>query len=116
LTGRPLEPLPQPDEAFPTVIVDPMKAFQEIVGFGGALTDAAAETFAKLPKERQRELLDAYFDPVKGIGYSLARTPDGRLAAVVLNTTDKDKDFALWVDGRAAKARSPAHSIVTMTW
>jgi hypothetical protein len=35
---------------------------------------------------------------------------------VVLNTTDKDKDFALWVDGRAAKAKSPAHSIVTMTW
>ena len=68
------EPLPQPDEAFPTVIVDPRKAFQTIEGFGGALTDAAAETFAKLPKERQRELLDAYFDPAKGIGYSLART------------------------------------------
>jgi glucosylceramidase len=68
------EPLPQPDEAFPTVIVDPKKTFQEIEGFGGALTDAAAETFAKLPKDRQRELLDAYFDPGKGIGYSLART------------------------------------------
>jgi glucosylceramidase len=70
----PFEPLPQPDEAYPTVMVDPAKAFQEIVGFGGALTDAAAETFAKLPKERQRELLEAYFDPGKGIGYSLART------------------------------------------
>jgi len=68
------EPLPQPDEAFPTVIVDPAKAFQAIEGFGGALTDAAAETFAKLPRERQRELLEAYFDPAKGIGYSLART------------------------------------------
>jgi glucosylceramidase len=68
------EPLPQPDEAFPTIMVDPAKTFQEIEGFGGALTDAAAETFAKLPKERQRELLDAYFDPVKGIGYGLART------------------------------------------
>jgi glucosylceramidase len=42
--------------------------------------------------------------------------PDGRLAAVVLNKKDKDKDFALWVDGRAAKAKSPAHSIVTLTW
>jgi len=68
------EPLPQPDEAFPTVIVDPKKTFQTIEGFGGALTDAAAETFARLPRERQRELLDAYFDPAKGIGYSLART------------------------------------------
>ncbi|HSD28114.1 MAG TPA: glycoside hydrolase family 30 beta sandwich domain-containing protein [Vicinamibacteria bacterium] len=68
------EPLPQPDEAFPTILVDPAKAFQEMEGFGGALTDAAAETFARLPKERQRELLDAYFDPEKGLGYSLART------------------------------------------
>ncbi len=42
--------------------------------------------------------------------------PDGRLVAVVLNKTDADKDFALWVDGRAAKAKSPAHSIVTLTW
>ena len=46
------EPMPQPDEAFPTVMVDPSKAFQAIEGFGGALTDAAAETFAKLPKEQ----------------------------------------------------------------
>jgi glucosylceramidase len=68
------EPLAQPDEAFPTIIVDPAKPFQEIEGFGGALTDAAAETFAKLPGDRQRELLEAYFDPDKGIGYSLART------------------------------------------
>ena len=73
------EPMPQPDEAFPTVMVDPSKAFQAIEGFGGALTDAAAETFAKLPKERQRELLEAYFDPVKGIGYSLAPHPHQQL-------------------------------------
>jgi len=59
--------------------VDPKKAFQTIEGFGEALTDAAAETFAKLPKESQRELLDAYFDPAKGIGYSLARTHNQQL-------------------------------------
>ncbi len=68
------EPLPQPDEAFPTVIVDPSKAFQTMEGIGGALTDAAAETFAKLPRESQQRLLEAYFDPAKGIGYSLGRT------------------------------------------
>jgi glucosylceramidase len=67
-------PLPQPQEDVPTVMVDPAKTFQTIEGFGGALTDAAAETFAKLPEERQRELLLAYFDPAKGIGYSLCRT------------------------------------------
>lgn len=68
------EPMPQPEEHFPTVMVDPSKKFQVIEGFGGALTDAAAETFTKLPKRAQRDLLDAYFDPVKGIGYSLGRT------------------------------------------
>jgi len=40
-------------------------------GIGGALTDASAETFAKLPPRKQREILDAYFDPNKGIGTRL---------------------------------------------
>ena len=39
-----------------------------------ALTDASAETFYKLPKDKQQELLIAYFDKEKGIGYTLART------------------------------------------
>jgi glucosylceramidase len=69
-----LTPLPQPDEHFPTVMVDPAKAFQQIEGIGGALTDAAAETFARLPRAAQERLLEAYFDPSRGIGYSLGRT------------------------------------------
>ncbi|WP_167616722.1 glycoside hydrolase family 30 protein [Maribellus sediminis] len=65
---------PQPDEHFPTLILDPAKRFQTIEGFGGALTDAAAETFYKLPKQKQDELIKAYFDSDEGIGYSLCRT------------------------------------------
>ena len=38
------------------------------------MTDAAAETFAKLPKDKQQEVLKALFDPEAGIGYTLART------------------------------------------
>ncbi len=67
-------PMAQPDEHSPTVIVDASKTFQVIEGIGGALTDAAAETWAKLPPESQRELLKAYYDPAEGIGYSLGRT------------------------------------------
>jgi glucosylceramidase len=67
-------PMPQPPEAQETVFVDPSKTFQTIVGIGGALTDAAAETFYKLPADKQREILTAYFDPQNGIGYSLGRT------------------------------------------
>jgi len=64
----------QPLETQICVFVDPAKRFQTILGIGGALTDAAAETFAKLPKAKQQDLLDAYFDVSKGIGYTLART------------------------------------------
>ena len=42
--------------------------------------------------------------------------PDGQLVAVVMNRTDADKDLALWVDGRAARTKSPPHSILTLTW
>ena len=66
--------LEQPEEASYTVMVDPGQRFQTIVGIGGALTDAAAETFAKLPADKQEEFLTAHFDADKGIGYSLGRT------------------------------------------
>ena len=64
----------QPLETEPCVFVEPGKSFQTIIGIGGALTDAAAETFFKLPAETQKEFLQAYFDPEKGIGYTMART------------------------------------------
>jgi glucosylceramidase len=56
------------------IFVDPSKTFQTVLGIGGALTDAAAETFYKLPEDKQREFLTAYFDPQNGIGYTLGRT------------------------------------------
>ncbi len=70
----PFRPLEQTSEREIYVFVDPAKTFQTILGIGGALTDAAAETFAKLPPVRQQELMQAYYDPDKGIGYTLART------------------------------------------
>ncbi|HKI69200.1 MAG TPA: glycoside hydrolase family 30 protein [Verrucomicrobiae bacterium] len=66
--------LPQPSEKQQCIFVDPSKEFQTVLGIGGALTDAAAETFYKLPKEKQEEILKAYYNPQDGIGYSLART------------------------------------------
>ncbi|PWT71892.1 MAG: glycosyl hydrolase [Bacteroidetes bacterium] len=64
----------QPLETQPCVFVDPGQTFQTFMGVGGALTDAAAETFAKLPKQKQDEILQQYYDPVKGIGYTVGRT------------------------------------------
>jgi glucosylceramidase len=71
LTFQPSEPT---SEGKVYVFVDPKKAFQPFIGIGGALTDAAAETFAKLPAARQDELIAAYYSADRGIGYTLART------------------------------------------
>src|SRR3984893_15423880 len=68
------KPMGQPLETQICVFVDPARKFQTILGIGGALTDASAETFAKLPNAKQQEILNAYFDVSKGIGYTLART------------------------------------------
>lgn len=65
---------PQPIESEVSVFVNPEKQYQTFIGIGGAITDASAEVFAKLPKDKQRELLNAYYDKEKGIGYSLIRT------------------------------------------
>ncbi|HEX8461653.1 MAG TPA: glycosyl hydrolase, partial [Segetibacter sp.] len=64
----------QPLETQVCVFVDPTKTFQTHIGIGAAMTDASAETFAKLPKDKQKEFLKAYFDKKDGIGYTLART------------------------------------------
>lgn len=64
----------QPLEKQVCVFIDVSKTFQTIEGIGGAITDASAEVFYKLPLQKQKELATAYFDLEKGIGYSLART------------------------------------------
>jgi glucosylceramidase len=71
---RAFEPLEQPDENYPTIMIDVDKTFQTIEGFGGAFTDAAAIVFAKLSKEKQEEFLKACFDPNEGNAYTLCRT------------------------------------------
>ena len=67
-------PARQPVETEIAVFVEPNITFQNFMGIGGAITDASAEVFAKLSKEKQQELLDAYYTSDRGIGYSLLRT------------------------------------------
>ena len=56
------------------LVVDPAQRFQEMVGFGGALTESSAWVLAQLPPEARREVIRRYYDPQDGIGYTLART------------------------------------------
>src|SRR2546422_3442760 len=68
LVFKPSEPT---SEGKVYVFVDPRKTFQPVIGIGGALTDAAAETFAKLPAARQDDVIAAYYGSDRGIGYTL---------------------------------------------
>ena len=50
-----LGPGEQPPETELAIFVNPDKRFQTFFGIGGAITDASAEVFAKLPSEKQDE-------------------------------------------------------------
>jgi len=60
-------------ERQPIVFVNEKVTFQTIEGIGGAITDATAETYYKLPEDKRNEIIGAYFGAVKGIGYNLVR-------------------------------------------
>jgi glucosylceramidase len=90
--------LPPLNEKEQSIFVDPGKQFQTIVGIGGALTDAAAETFYKLPPDKQKEVLRAYFDAENGIGYSLGRVP--------INSSDFSSQSHVYVKERDADLTS----------
>nr|CAD7410728.1 unnamed protein product [Timema poppensis] len=50
--------------------------YQQILGFGGAMTDSASINIDSLSEETQNRLLSAYFSP-EGITYSFVRVPMG---------------------------------------
>lgn len=54
--------------------VYPEVEYQTIEGFGGAFTEAVTTTLNKLDSNLQRQVLESYFDPEKGLGYNLCRT------------------------------------------
>ncbi len=56
------------------VHIYPQELRQEILGFGGAFTEASAYNFSKLGPENQQRFLEAYFHPEKGNGYTFCRT------------------------------------------
>ncbi|MGC4039459.1 MAG: glycoside hydrolase family 30 protein [Flavobacterium sp.] len=66
--------LKQPLETQTCIFVNPNRKFQTFIGIGGAITDASAEVFDKLPDAKKQEFLNAYYSKDKGIGYTLLRT------------------------------------------
>src|SRR6185436_5816034 len=76
----------QPDVAFGstssgtawTITIDPAQAFQEMIGFGAAMTDASAWLIQNKMSAADREkLLQDLFGRDSGVGFSFVRTPMG---------------------------------------
>ena len=91
-----------------SVMVDPAVKYQEIEGFGGAFTEAAADTFRRMPAAAKKEILTAYFDPAKGHGYTVGRTHinscDFGLGSYAYDMVDGDvalKHFSIERDQKA---------------
>lgn len=78
----------QPKETEVCVFVDPDYKFQKLIGIGGAITDAAAETLYKLPKDKQKEILEAYYGK-SGLRYNMVRT--------TMNSSDFSSDTYTYV-------------------
>ncbi len=72
--AKTLSPLNDDINRLATVWIDDLVSYQEIEGFGGAFTEAAAVTLQKMPEKKQEEILRAYFDPKTGNAYTLCRS------------------------------------------
>ncbi|WP_058486418.1 glycoside hydrolase family 30 protein [Defluviitalea phaphyphila] len=62
------------DKNLLTVDINPNEKFQEIIGFGGAFTDAGAYVLSQISSNQRDEIIRAYFHPEEGIGYTFCRT------------------------------------------
>ncbi|AHC14191.1 glycoside hydrolase family 30 protein [Salinispira pacifica] len=71
--GDYISPLPENGKASADIETDLNRTRQEIMGFGGAFTEAAALSLSKLNPRLREEALEAYFHPERGHGYSLGR-------------------------------------------
>lgn len=64
--------------------------YQEILGFGGAFTEATTLNLSRVSKELREKVLELYFDKEKGIGYNFCRS--------TINSCDFSEDFYSYDD------------------
>jgi O-glycosyl hydrolase len=75
----------QSDVAFTTaqttnplaIKVDESVKYQEITGFGAAMTDSSAWLIDQLPADAREALMTQLFDPIEGAGLNMIRVPMG---------------------------------------
>ena len=77
LTEQPALAPDRGEHELPAVVVDTRRTFQQIEGFGGAFTESSAVNWLGLGDAHREEVLEAYFHPERGHGYSLCRVHMG---------------------------------------
>jgi len=60
-----------------TITLDPGTKYQEMDGFGAAVTGSTCYNLLKMSQENRTALLKEIFDPTDGMGYSYIRVPIG---------------------------------------
>jgi glucosylceramidase len=60
--------------SLPTATITPALTYQSILGFGAAFTETSVYNLTRMSGVKQAEVLNAFFNPYTGSGYSLCRT------------------------------------------
>ena len=100
----------QPPETDIDVFVDTGKRYQEVFGFGGAVTEAVVEVYGKLTPAAQQAFIAACLDPAQGLGYNVLRTTIHSSdfgSESYTYVKDGDKSLASFSIARDLKARIP---------
>lgn len=86
---------PEEQESGVINIFDDVK-YQEILGFGGAFTEASAYNYSLMGEKTKKEFLKAYFDRKEGIAYNFGRTHINSCdfaLDIYTNVEDEDKEL-----------------------
>lgn len=113
------------------IIVNQTDTYQEILGFGGAVTDSAAMNVLNLTQQASDNLLKSYFGP-QGINYNFIRTPmggsdfstrpytylmtDNDITLSNFNLQMEDYDYKIPVIKRAQELQENKIKLLTLPW
>ncbi len=104
--------------------------YQEIMGFGGAITEAAGYVFSRMSVDKQQEILDAYFGN-EGNQYTMARVSidscdfalgnysavtDPKDETLASFTLKRDEQYVLPLLGRAQETAQTRLALMLSPW
>ncbi|KAL0125250.1 hypothetical protein PUN28_004409 [Cardiocondyla obscurior] len=119
------------ENSSPMIIVNRTDVYQEILGFGGAVTDSVGKNIHSLSNETSNHLIRSYFGP-SGINYNFVRTPIGGTDfssgpytyAMVENDTSlqhfalskEDYDYKIPIIKRAQELQNGKIKLLCLPW